>query len=72
MPSPLDTGSADPLFDNLPADPYIQGLSRRRRFSRFTATPGNLQRLKHNDSAQSSRVSPLAGGARLPDSSSGH
>ena len=64
MLSALDTGSVGPFFDNLPVDPYIQGQFRRRRFSRFTGTPENLQRLEHKYFVQSTKVNQLAGGIK--------
>ena len=51
-------------FDNLPVDPYIKGTFRRRRFSRFTGTPENLQRLEHKYFVQSAAVNQLAGGIK--------
>ncbi len=48
-------------FDNLPVDPYIKGTFRRRRFSRFSGTPENLQRLEHKYFVQSKAVNQLAG-----------
>ncbi len=53
-----------PYFDNLPVDPYIKGSFRRRRFSRFTGPPENLQRLEHKYFIQSSAVNQLAGGIK--------
>ena len=64
MLSALDTDSVNPFFDNLPVDPYIQGSFRRRRFSRFTGTPGNLHRLEHKYFVQSTKVNQLAGGIK--------
>ena len=54
----------EPFFSNLPVDPYIQGNFRRRRFSRFTGTPGNLHRLEHKYFVQSTKVNQLAGGIK--------
>ena len=64
MLSALDTDSVEPFFANLPVDPYIQGKFRLRRFSRFTGTPGNLQRLEHKYFVQSAKVNQLAGGIK--------
>ena len=64
MLSALNTEAFGPAFDNLPIDPYIQGTFRRRRFSRFTGTPGNLQRLEHKYFVQSAKVNQLAGGVK--------
>ncbi len=62
--SALDTDSINPFFENLPVDPYIKGSFRRRRFSRFTGAPDNLQRLEHKYFVQSSQVNQLAGGIK--------
>jgi hypothetical protein len=64
MFSGLDTACFEPFFANLPVDPYIQGHFRRRRFSRFTGLPENLQRLEHKYFVQSSQVNKLAGGVK--------
>ena len=64
MLSALNTAAFGPAFDNLPVDPYIQGKFRRRRFSRFTGTPGNLHRLEHKYFVQSAKVNQLAGGVK--------
>ncbi len=64
MLSSFNAGAFEPFFANLPVDPYIQGQFRRRRFSRFTGTPGNLQRLEHKYFVQSTKVNQLAGGIK--------
>lgn len=53
-----------PFYDRLPLDPYIQGVFRRRRFSRFRGTGSTLRRLDHHYFLQSKDVNQLAGGIR--------
>ena len=64
MLSALNVAAFEPYYDNLPVDPYIKGSFRRRRFSRFSGNPQNLQRLEHKYFVQSSKVNQLAGGVK--------
>ena len=53
-----------PFYDRLPLDPYIKGVFRRRRFSRFMGRASELRRLDHKYFLQSKDVNQLAGGIR--------
>ena len=53
-----------PFYDRLPLDPYIKGVFRRRRFSRFRGHASEMRRLDHKYFLQSKDVNQLAGGIR--------
>ena len=59
-----DLAALRPFYDRLPLDPYITGVFRRRRFSRFMGHPSELRRLDHKYFLQSKDVNQLAGGIR--------
>ncbi len=51
--SGLDLNAFAPFFANLPADPYVNGDYRFRRYSRFTGSAESLERLPHDNFVQS-------------------
>lgn len=60
----VDVAALRPFYDRLPLDPYIQGVFRRRCFSRFVGSATHLRRLDHKYFLQSKDVNQLAGGIR--------
>ena len=62
--STAEVAALRPFYDRLPLDPYIQGVFRRRRFSRFLGPASRLRRLEHLYFLQSKNVNHLAGGIR--------
>lgn len=59
-----DLHALRPFYERLPLDPYIQGVFRRRRFSRFIGHASHMRRLEHKYFLQSKDVNQLAGGVR--------
>ncbi len=60
----LDSISLDKLknfFVNLPADPYLKGNYRFRRFSRFKVSSNTLVKLPHSYFFQNKEYNPLLG-----------
>lgn len=49
------------FFDNLPADPYLEGNYRFRRLSHFKVVGDRLQKLPHRRLFQSKTYNPLLG-----------
>ena len=49
------------FFDDLPADPYLEGNYRFRRLSRFKLSDGSLVKLPHEHLFQSEEYNPLLG-----------
>ncbi|MDJ0680372.1 MAG: 2OG-Fe dioxygenase family protein [Xenococcaceae cyanobacterium MO_167.B52] len=51
----------EPFFDDLPADPYLEGNYRFRRLSRFKLSDASLVKLPHDRLFQSKEYNPLLG-----------
>ncbi len=57
----INTEGFQPLFQNLPIDPYIKGKYRSRRLSRVMVSENKLIRLPHRNLFQSQAYNPLLG-----------
>lgn len=61
MMTAVDVSKFKPFFDDLPADPYLEGNYRFRRLSHFQVAGDRLVTLPHRQLFQSKTYNPLLG-----------